>query len=334
MAKNINRWKSTLEELTKFIKEHGRLPTKYNRNGSEKKLAHWRHHNVSLYNRGLLSEERARLIESSDIMFNEDDRIWLDMLEQTKRFVELNGRYPSRFGKSAEEKKCGRWRGEQATLLRGNRLDSSRKQKFENAGLANTILDQKWNLMLKKVVQFKKKYGRMPSINSSVQDEVILAKWCYKNNRALEIKASVNPQRARLITAAGIPKSQKKIDPWQKQYDKLKEFCTKYSRLPLHGTVGDEKHLYQWYFDQLTRINKGKLDVEKANKIHLIKNTMIPPGVIARGLKWMEKYRAVSDFREKHDRLPGSSKKRIEERKLYGWLSEQKKAIKKGVLEE
>lgn len=328
-------WYEKLEQVLKFIEQYKRFPIK---NGTsdeyELRLAYWRHHNTSLFNRGLLSEGRADYFVDAGLNVELDNSTWNTMLKRTKLFVHNYGRLPSRHGATNEERITGRWRTDQNSLLKSNKLTEKRTNLFVDAGLTGNILDDKWRQTLKDVVRFRKEFGHLPRASGCTVEESRLGFWCSANRHIMNKQYPKEKSgRKVLINAASINDRKLLWNRWDVKYKRMLNFCEQHNRLPAHGSVEEEFLNYQWYVGQLVKVDKKLLDKEQSEKIISIKNRYAP-AKLSDSAKWNNRYSRIFLFIERNNRLPNHTEKDTVEGRLAIWLQSQRMLIPKGKLSE
>ena len=131
------------------------------------------------------------------------------------------------------------------------------------------------------------------------------------------------------IKSATIDKSDRKS--WEERFDDLQNFAQIEKRLPYsNGVPEKEIKLYRWLNVQKSKINKGKLNANKTNKINDIIDKF--PSINGkRRSNSNEKYEELIAFVKSNFRLPSASKNG--EENLYQFFYKQRKLFDKDKLE-
>jgi hypothetical protein len=312
-----------LQQTIAFRNEHHRLPIKTARASSEeRRLAHWRHHNASLLDRGLLDERRAHAFRNAGFLVNHSEQAWNRMLDRTVRFIQMCGRFPSRNGASKEERECGRWRTDQNGFLKRGVLSPQRSKRFIDAGVAGTIYDQNWRRYVKQVVLFRKKHGHLPRTSGDIPGEAALGIWCTKNRGLLKRKKLAATRRT-ILNASKVTDTSELKSRWQASYKRFHDFCTVNNRLPGYDSKDEELVVYRWYRVQLSHISNGKLNRERQIKIEHLRKTFRSPK-LTDDEKWRTMYQRVNVFISRHKHLPRAHKRSGPEFQLCTWILRQK----------
>lgn len=118
---------------------------------------------------------------------------------------------------------------------------------------------------------------------------------------------------------------------WEERFDALQSFTQKEKRLPYsNGVPEKEIKLYRWLNVQKSKINKGKLNANKSNKINDIIDKF--PSINGkRRSNSSEKYEELIAFVKSKFRLPSASK--TGEENLYQFFYKQRKLFDKDKLE-
>jgi len=328
-----SNWLDYLEKVIQFYEKHGRYPVKtIKADEYERRLAHWRHHNHSLLHRGKLNEKRASLFKKAGLDIDHCEQAWRAMLKRTVEFVEIYGRFPSRNGKTKEERTVGRWRTDQNGFLKRGILSKERARLFTEAGLDGTIFDKVWYAMLRKVNQFVKEYGYLPRATGDLPNESWLAIWC-NNNRVNYRKGLLTDRQKALLNASGITDPSKFRSRWGNNYKRLESFCRAHNRLPAYDGEGEEGVIYKWLIKQIVHANKNVLSAERFSMIEEIRSQYNPAKETAES-KWRRKYLLFHRFIEKTGRIPRHTKRRSLEYSLAIWLENQKSRFKEKKLSD
>lgn len=131
------------------------------------------------------------------------------------------------------------------------------------------------------------------------------------------------------VKSKSIDNSERKS--WEERFDALQSFIQKEKRLPYsNGVPEKEIKLYRWLNVQKSKINKGKLNAIKTNKINDIIDKF--PSINGkRRSNSSEKYEELIAFVKSKFRLPSASKSG--EENLYQFFYKQRKIFDKDELE-
>jgi superfamily II DNA or RNA helicase len=132
-------WKSRLEEVKKFIDEHGKRPSSHSLNKIEKSIGNWLVCKTLQYNKRLMGKNVTVLWEEficdklyKQYMLSRLDK-WIKYLEQTKDFISQFKKLPNKESSNIYEKKLGSW------------LNSSKKNyKIKSCILKDQLIRKKW----------------------------------------------------------------------------------------------------------------------------------------------------------------------------------------------
>ena len=228
----IDKWKSTLIQSKKFISEYGRLPSNKTDKDNEKykKIGTWVEHQKTNYS-SIVNERRnsmknpeiAKLWEEFRIenerLFKTDFELYLDNLNETKKFISEYGRLPSSDTDKDNEKykKLGKWIQHQKANY--SSIVNERKYSMKNPEIAKLweefiienerLFKTDFELYLdnlNETKQFISEYGRLPSPATDKDNEKYkkLGKWVehQKTNYSPivneRIKSMKNPEIVKL----------------------------------------------------------------------------------------------------------------------------------------
>lgn len=184
-----DRWMSCYEELKAFMAREHRCPKR-----GENKLNTWCNTQRQARKKGLLSEERFRLLEAIGFWWEQDlDSLWEENWQQVLACYRKHGRWPK-----SNEGTAGCWCNTQRKKRKHGLLSAERIARMDIEGFIWTT-DDAWMEKYEKLQQFFSENNRWPTVRESK-----LGSWCFVQRRALK-KGELSPIRKYLLDKIAFP---------------------------------------------------------------------------------------------------------------------------------
>mmetsp|Transcript_26993 Transcript_26993/g.41406 ORF Transcript_26993/g.41406 Transcript_26993/m.41406 type:complete len:360 (-) Transcript_26993:220-1299(-) len=188
-------WNKTFERLKLYKEKHKNcLVPRHHRD--DPKLGNWVNYQRYNRNKGCLSEERIKLLDSVGFAWSANET-WDGMFEQLVKYKEKNGDCLVRQDYQ-ENPKLGSWVMTQRR--KKDTLNSERLARLNSIGFVWSVHQALWDTMFESLVGFKARNGhcRVPwSYNSDPQ----LGRWVYEQEKN---KARISAERRIRLEAVGL----------------------------------------------------------------------------------------------------------------------------------
>jgi superfamily II DNA or RNA helicase len=207
---NQELWTNNLNEVKMFIDKNNKLPTKESKNKEEKTLGKWVSHQKHNHKKNQFIMKLNIDIKKLWIDFINDEKyrnyflsnkeIWMNNLNELKKFIDENDSLPSSISKNDEEKTLINWLNTQKQNYKNNsRIIKNEKIKekwkeFINDEKYKTYLlsyEELWKNNLFQVKKFINENYKKPTKESKNKEEKALGTWVlrqkknYKNNSGI-----------------------------------------------------------------------------------------------------------------------------------------------------
>jgi superfamily II DNA or RNA helicase len=113
---NGDNWKNMLENIKKYIDEHSKLPSSHDKNDNIKVIGRWILHQKKNYNKITFIMKNPEIYDLWAIFTKEyekyflsNEEIWLNKLNNIRKYIDENNKLPSRHDKNDDIKVMGRW---------------------------------------------------------------------------------------------------------------------------------------------------------------------------------------------------------------------------------
>ena len=190
-----------------------------------------------------------------------------------KKFIDDNKKIPNKKSKNEYEKKIGEWLSHQITNYTNEKNCMNYNNEDKEKSAENKIRYNKWTEFLKEnkkyfktddetwnenfenLKKFINDNKKIPNINSENDDEITLGQWRYTNNSNYNNKRDGMKDKVRYDLWTEFIKENKKYFKnndiiWDEHFKNLKNFISKYNKLPHYDSKGYEKTLYNWISTQ------------------------------------------------------------------------------------
>jgi uncharacterized protein CbrC (UPF0167 family) len=303
-------WSATVDAVAAFVATHDRMPTQHEKSRVDKSLGTWLNgqrceRNLSAYRRGELDRRLPGWDRTAE------DK-WNDALDFVVAFYGTHDKLPN--GKSADAAEAfhGRWirtqnRDADAVLPHRQAILDERLPVWRNKR------DERWTIMLEKVVAFLSDNGRMPSSNASEPDEAAAGRWVVQQRQGIR----VTPAREEVLRARLPQCLAKRGDTWTEKLHETVRFFAEHGRMPGNSTKDQaERRLATW-------LQRNRSKPQSAERISAL-DTHLPQWRVSSEDVWNGRLEYVAAFWAANGRFPAHCAKDKQERKHAIWLSNQK----------
>lgn len=258
------RWEESFENLAAYINSTGKFPDKSDNEDTDKLLS-WIYEQRKAKNKGTLSQDKIKLLDSIGFVWNSVQAKWNKMFDTVWEYIAENGKTPEKSFK-IDDMGIGAWYARQIKEYNANRLDPYRKSKIAslNKLLEDTRKhneDMLWLSRYNELQSFIEEKGHVPKSKDTFSG-TNLYMWLRKQG-TLFANGELSEDKANMLLKVGIdlsefsPKKEyRKV--WFENYDKYFTFVHEYGRKPSRKDEQESK-LYNWERNQIHRLKTGKL---------------------------------------------------------------------------
>jgi len=264
-----------------------------------------------------------------DIFLKADQ--WEFKYQKLEKFIKDNKSYPCQSKSDKNQNTIANWCNKQKADKKKGSLSNYQIKKLNN--LPDWTWDKDGTFMVNynRVVNYVKKYNKLPSHGNKNNDIQKIGKWCsmrrneYKQNKLTD-------ERIDMLENIDGWYWDKYTDMFNNNYTDLKNFVEINNRLPQANSKDDkEKSLYIWINKNRSKYKNKKLT---QNQFNMLINLGINFSNTRRAKKcsWDERYSKYLNFCKTNNRHP---KINIDsESVLYNWSNQQKSKYKNKKLSE
>ncbi|WP_370861024.1 Helicase associated domain protein [Parabacteroides faecis] len=188
-----SRWMNCFEELKAFMASEHRCPKR-----GEHNLNTWCNTQRQAWKKGLLSDERTRLLDSIGFRWEQDlDSLWTENWQQVLAYYKKYERWPK-----SREGSLGAWCNTQRKARKQGLLSAVRIAQMDAEGFIWTV-DEKWQENYEMLKRFYADNKRWPTARENK-----LGSWCFVQRRSRK-KGELSPERKEQLERIGFPWSLK-----------------------------------------------------------------------------------------------------------------------------
>jgi len=346
-------WMKQLEEVKKYIDLNNKRPSHRDKNKQIKSLGYWICNQQKNYKNKInimsdpnICKKWEEFVDKYQKHFMSNYEHFISMLEEVKKYIDLNNKRPSSEDKSKDIKQLGRWLSQQVTNYRNIKYIMTNEEiynkwtEFINNKRYITYFqsnEEKWNSMLVRVTQYIEKNDKRPVRSDKCKDIQQLGIWikCQQQNYN--------------------NKNNNMSDP--NIYKKWKEFVDKYKK---HFMSNEEKwnSMLERVIQYIKKNDKRPDQSDKCKYIQQLGNwiihqqinynkknkSMSNPNICNKWKEFVDKYKKhfmtneeswngmlerVTQYIEKNDKRPAQSDKCKDIQQLGNWIIHQQINYKK-----
>ncbi len=290
--RGIDKWDENKKALLTFVVDRERMPSTIGKDTDEKRLAHW--YSGQLKKIKSAEHDFYKKFSENEIVKNAMDKTirergidkWGESNKALLKFVDDNGKMPSKNSKDADEKRLAQWYNQQITKITSTKHDFYKKlseNEIVKNAMDKTIRERgidKWDESKKALLKFVDDHERMPSDTHKDVDEKRLANWY--SGQLKKIKSAEHDFYKKLseneIVKNAMDKTiqERGIDKWNENKKALMTFVVDRERMP--STISKdpgEKRLARWYGEHLRKITSTEHDYYKKLSVNeIVKKAM------------------------------------------------------------
>ena len=346
-------WDGHLVAYLEFQKKHGRTPSTYAADASEKSLASWGSNQRSLFRAGKISDERKGMLSSAGIAFKmkrgrrkekpsmpkatlSHAQKWEKNLAGFLSFFQAHGRAPSKQSGDECERFLSLWGMTQRGLFRKGKMPADRVDILNAASFFDLQTNQQaWGRHLADVCAFAEQHQRLPSSSVDVVEEKKLGLWwqaqigIYKKGKLSETrlaKLAASPP-FRLQNTEGIILGER----WTEHFEAWASFRKEHGREPSQVAKGAyEKKLGSWCSTQRIQFNHGELSSARPMKLKDAGFDFGEGGMWNK--KWNDEFAKYVEFQKKTGGVPSVLSDDLSGVRLARWRLTQRALNRAGKL--
>lgn len=260
-------WEASFGQLLRYQEEKGDLnvPKRYVA-PSGARLGLWCAQQRTLYNQGVLSDDRRVQLEAIGFDFDPHATSWSDAFDDLEAYKKQHGHANVPAGAvSAAGRNLGTWCSEQRKAFRAGRLHESRVEQLQAVGFSFQIIEDTWAENLDALKRFVDEHGHC-DVPAGVEGArgSSLADWL-RNQRTRRISLA----NKRKLEALGVSFKTASDSTWDEGFQALQQYLeqTGSPTPPLDHLTPDGFALGTWVGYQRQRQQSGKLELNRVAKL-------------------------------------------------------------------
>jgi hypothetical protein len=265
-----HEWRSFFERLEHFVQANKRLPIRKSANPVEASLGQWRQQQFILYKNGKLTNEKAERLENLGVATTVTNVSWGENFRKLHTFIAARNSIPSRSSKNEDERQLSRWLETQQIRIKNNDLSDRRRRLIESLNAPESLLEIRWDKMIKEVQTFLNRNGRLPSACAETLKERSLGIWCQRQ-KTKHTTGKLKQEQHIAIEELGLHLDRKSV-LWRNHYKQVYLFIKENGRQPKrYGIDPIEKALGRWCERQIQLYSQKMLSKDRAGALRTIK---------------------------------------------------------------
>ncbi len=284
---NDEDWNIMLSNVEKFIIINKKRPTTNSNNIEYNIMCHWigtqqKNYkdkkqimkNKEIYNKWAIFKEKYIKY------FQSNYENWNDMLNNIEKFIINNKKRPFANSKNKEEKKMGHWLSTQQKNHKNKENVMKNQEIYDSWTIfINKHIEyfrsnkEEWNVMFECVEKFIINNNRRPSLYLKNNDEKIMGKWIYNQQKNYKKKTEIMKTQEiynkwTVFKEKYIEYFRSNYENWNTMLSNIETFIMDNKRKPSsHSKNNNEKIIGQWISNQLIKYKK-KIEIMKNQEIY------------------------------------------------------------------
>lgn len=260
-------WESSFGQLQRYLEEHGNLNVpKRHVTPSGARLGLWCAQQRTLYNQGVLSDDRRVQLEEIGFDFDPHATTWNEAFEDLEQYKAVHGHanVPAGYVSDAG-RNLGTWCSEQRKAYRASRLHEGRVELLQGLGFSFDVLEDLWeeNFQALKAFVAEHEHCDVPSGVEGARG-TNLADWL-RNQRTRRISLA----HKRKLEQIGVSFKASSEANWEEGFQALVQYveATASPSPPLDYVSPSGFALGTWVGYQRQRQQAGKLELNRVGKL-------------------------------------------------------------------
>ncbi len=319
---NKAEWRSRYLELVDYKKIHRHCNVPQT-NSKGHPLANWLSTQRAEFRKGLLDQDRVRLLENLGVNWNPAPGTWDERYQELLEYHKLNkhSHVPVRW---PENKTLAEWVVRQRAMFRKKAISSERILLLDKIEFPWTVVktqSQIWDSRFPELQKFHEKYGHC-RFEKGLEYGVGLPSWVSAQRLAMQRNQLTEGQRKKL-NALGVRDENTSIDGnWDRMFKLLEEYRVANRTCLVPSGWEKNRPLASWVTNQRLARREGKLASDRIAELDSIDFVWEP-----RVIQWWEKFQEARKYFDENGDcdVPQNNP-------LIKWVSYQPKALRKGSL--
>jgi superfamily II DNA or RNA helicase len=265
-------WNEGFNQLQKYKAEFGDCsPSRSFKSPNEFTLGSWVTVLRASYKKGILPDDKVKLLEGIGFDWDPLDSAWNYGFKQLQKYKDEFGDFPPNGFVCADGFALGRWITKQRTNYNAQKLSEFRIQLLEGIGFIWDLLDSSWNEGFRQLQKYKDEFGNSSAPNGFVcPDGFSLGNWI-GNQRASHKRGELSLKRIAKLDEIGFI-----WDPldssWNEGFRQLQKYKDEFGNSSPSKDFSsiDGFSLGNWVSSQRVRYKNGKLEELRIKKLEEI----------------------------------------------------------------
>ena len=350
---NVENWKKMLEKTKKHIDENNKTPSKHDENQEIKQLGRWLSNQKTNYEkkRQIMKDEEIRklweeFVENYKEYFKSSIEIWINNLNNCKKFIDDNKKTPSSTDKNQENKQLGQWLSNQKTnyekkeqIMKDKEIIKLWEEFAENYKEYFQTNNKIWINNLNKCKKFIDDNKKRPSIEDKNIEIKQLGLWLSTQKHNYEKKEFIMKNEEIILLWQEFVENYKEYFQtnnkiWINNLDKCKKHIDENKKTPsTHDKNQEIKQLGYWLSTQKKNYEKKEQIMKDEEIVELWEEFVdnYKEYFQTNNEIWINKLNKAKKYINENKKIPSCCDKNNEIKQMGQWLSCQKQNYGKKV---
>jgi hypothetical protein len=339
-------WNNKLDDLSEYIKNNSKLPSKFDKDDKIKGLATWvqvqkknyKKQEFNMKNKQI-STKWKQFIEEYSEFFVSKEETWKNRVNTIIQYIDDNSLLPSRSSTDIEVKKMAEWIQHQKQYYKNKSAVFENQdiillwENFINKYDRYKTNEDKWFENFEAVKEYVKQNKQLPSKENNKDKNIQrLGNWVNSQKQNHKNKTQILKDETIFKLFDEFVKDNYDLfksneELWMDNYNRVLEYITTHNRLPSKSDKDENiQKLGLWISRQKQLYNK-KQDIMKNEELRIIWDQFILKYLILFRTNeeiWYDKLNQLKTYIENNQKLPSNSDKDRDIKSLAQWIQRQK----------
>ena len=316
----VYSWEVQFQYLKGFIQINNRMPDIKENYPDENKLGSWCSEQRKDYHLNILTKDKIGKLDGIYFVWDVIEFNWNNNYQLLLDYINKNRAFPSAKEEYPKGNKLGSWVGMQRYAFKKGQIDKNKIHLLDNIGMIWNTFDDLFDTNVKHLKSFISKFNRWPIKDEEYPKGNKLSNWV-KMQRSRYKKNKLSNSQINVLENLNIIWDIKTTQ-WDEKYKALKDFISKYERMPLSSET-----LSRWCKTQRQNYSKGKLSNQRIEKLNKLKFIWDEQEYI-----WNLNYNYLKEFTKRQKMFPKSDEEYPKGNNLGRWILGNKNRYKTGKL--
>jgi len=315
------QWQQMFKKLLQFKVQyhHCNVPQRFQKN---LELASWVSNQRQAYKKQQLSSDKIQQLESIGFEWDQINYQWQQMFGQLLKFKEQHNHW-NVSNSFQQDPALAVWVNYQRHIYKKQQLSSDKIQQLESIGFEWKPLNNQWQKMFKKLLQFKEQHHNC-NVQRPFQEDQALASWVSTQRYAYK-KQQLSRDKIQQLESIGF-EWERHNNQWQQMVGQLLKFKEQHNHCNVPQRFQQDQALASWVNTQRKAYKKQQLSSDKIQQLESIGFEWE-----RHNNQWQQMVGQLLKFKEQHNHC-NVPQRFQQDQALASWVNTQRQAYKKNQL--